>query len=129
MQDIKGGKLDEDSLGINNVEIALQKADIKLRDSSTSFRDFGDVLEELGGKWNTLSETEQAFIAKSIAGIRQVNMFTVLMTEMSRAQELQTVQMTASGLAADRYKKFIWKVFKPKYHNFKQHSSNYLKTP
>ena len=107
MQDIKAGKIDEDGIGINNVEIALDKANIKLRDSQDSFRDFGTVLEELGGKWGTLTETEQAFIAKSIAGIRQVNMFTVLMNNMDRALELQKVQMDASGLAADRYKIYM----------------------
>lgn len=104
MQDIKAGKIDEDGLGINNVEIALDKANIKLRESDSEFRDFGTVLEELAGQWGTLTGTEQAFIAKSIAGIRQVNMFTVLMQNMGRALELQEVQMNASGLAATRYK-------------------------
>lgn len=107
MQDIKGGKLDEDGLGINNVEIALKRANIELRDSRDSFRDFGSVLEELAGKWGTLSETEQAFIAKSIAGIRQVNMFTVLMQNMGRAIELQEVQFSSAGLAADRYQIYL----------------------
>ena len=107
MQDIKGGKLDEDGLGINNVEIALKKANIELRDSRDSFRDFGGVLEELAGKWGTLSETEQAFIAKSIAGVRQVNMFTVLMQNMGRAIELQEVQFSSAGLAADRYQIYL----------------------
>ena len=104
MQDIKAGKIDEDGLGINNVEIALAKANIKLRESDSEFRDFGTVLEEVAGQWGTLTGTEQAFIAKSIAGIRQVNMFTVLMQNMGRALELQEVQMNASGLAASRYK-------------------------
>ena len=107
MQDIKGGKLDEDSLGINNVEIALKKANVKLRDSRNSFRDFGGVLEELAGKWDTLTETEKAFVAKSIAGVRQVNMFTVLMTNMNRALELQDVQMNSAGLAANRYQIYL----------------------
>lgn len=103
MRDIKGGKLDEDKLGINNVEISLRRANIELRDSNDSFRDFGTVLEELAGKWGSLTEVEQAFIAKSVAGIRQVNMFTVLMQNMGRALELQEVQYEAAGLAADRY--------------------------
>jgi len=68
MQDIKAGAIDEDGLGINNVEIALDRVNIKLRDSDTSFRDMGVVLEEIAGKWNTLNEVEQANISKAIAG-------------------------------------------------------------
>lgn len=107
MMDIKAGKIDEDGLGINNVEIALSKANITLRTSATEFRDFGTVLEELAGKWDGLDGTTQAYISKSIAGIRQTNMFTVLMNNMSSALEFQEEQLNASGLAADRYQTYL----------------------
>ena len=68
MQDIKAGKIDEDGMGINNVESALAPVDIKLRDSATSFRDMSSVLQELSSKWKDLNEIEQANIAKAIAG-------------------------------------------------------------
>lgn len=107
MQDIKSGKIDEDGLGLNNVESALARVDIKLRDSKDSFRDLGAVLEELSGRWNTLTEVEQANIAKAIAGVRQQNMFSVLMTNMSSAIKLQEEQYNSAGLAADRYQIYL----------------------
>lgn len=107
LQDIKGGKLDEDGLGINNVEIALRRANIELRDTRDNFRDFGPVLEELASKWDTLTGVEQAYIAKSIAGVRQVNIFTVLMTQMNQALEYQEAQMNATGLAVNRYNIYL----------------------
>jgi len=103
MQDIKQGGLDEDGLGLNNVERALRRVDIKLRDSKTSFRDMSDVLEELAAKWETLNEVEQANIGKAMAGVRQQNMFMILMTNMNKALALQEVQYNANGLAVDRY--------------------------
>ena len=103
MQDIKQGGLDEDGLGINNVERALRRVDIKLRDSQTEFRNMSDVLEDLAAKWNTLNEVEQANIGKAMAGVRQQNMFMILMTNMNKALELQEVQYNANGLAVDRY--------------------------
>jgi TP901 family phage tail tape measure protein len=103
MQDIRAGKLDEDGLGINNAAIALQRVDIQLMENETTFRDFGSVLEELSGKWDTLNEVEQANIAKAIAGVRQQNMFRVLMSNMNTALKLQEEQYNATGLAADRY--------------------------
>lgn len=107
MQDIKAGAIDEDGLGINNVEIALKRVDVKLRDSESEFRDFGSVLEELAGKWDTLTEVEQANISKAIAGVRQANMFNILMQNMGRALELQQVEMNSAGLAASRYRKYM----------------------
>ena len=107
MQDIQKGGLDEEGMGINNVEIALKRVDITLRDSTTSFRDFGGVLEELAGKWDTLNEIEQANIGKAIAGVRQANMFRILMTNMNEALELQAVQYNSAGLAADRYQIYL----------------------
>jgi len=103
MQDIQKGGLDEEGLGINNVEIALKRVGITLRDSATSFKDFGGILEELAGKWSGLNEIEQANISKSIAGVRQANLFRILMTHMNEAIELQEVQLNSAGLAVDRY--------------------------
>jgi TP901 family phage tail tape measure protein len=107
MQDIKAGAIDEDGLGINNVAIALERVDVPLMKSATEFRDLGDVLEELSGKWDTLNDIEQANIGKAIAGVRQVNMFKVLMQNMGDATELQGVQAGAAGLAWDRYKLYL----------------------
>ena len=103
MQDIKQGGLDEDGLGINNVERALRRVDIQLRDGQTSFRSMSDVLEDLAAKWDTLNEVEQANIGKAMAGVRQQNMFMILMTNMNKALELQEVQYNSNGLAVNRY--------------------------
>jgi len=107
MEDIKAGAIDEDGLGINNVEIALKRVEIPLRDTSESFRDMGDVLEEVAGRWSEFTEVEQANIAKSIAGVRQRNTFVVLMQNMNDALDLQTEQFISTGLAADRYRIYL----------------------
>lgn len=103
LQDIKAGAIDEDGLGINNVEIALNGTGVALRDAQGEFRDFGDVLEELAGIWDTIGSKQQAYISKSIAGVRQVNMFTVLMNEMDTALAFQEEQLNATGLGVERY--------------------------
>jgi TP901 family phage tail tape measure protein len=68
MQDIQQGGMDETGISINNVEEALDRVDIQLRDSTDSFRPLGAVLTDIASKWNFLSETEQSNISKSIAG-------------------------------------------------------------
>lgn len=44
---------------LSNVEKVLAKVGVKIRDGVTDFRDLGDVLDELAGKWNTLNDVEQ----------------------------------------------------------------------
>lgn len=66
--DIKTGALDETGMSINNVEAALKRVNIELRDSPTSFKDISVVIDELGKKWFTLNEIEQNNLAKAIAG-------------------------------------------------------------
>lgn len=103
MQDLKAGIDVEEGGTISKVEGSLKKVGIALRDSKFEFRDMSDVLEEVAGKWSTLTEMEQTEIAKNIAGIRQRETFFVLMENMGKAQEYQTAQLTSSGLAAERY--------------------------
>ena len=66
--DIKNGAIDEDGLKLNNVEIALSRINVKLRDGHNNIRDIQDVLADVGKKWSSINELEQDNIAKSIAG-------------------------------------------------------------
>ena len=77
MQDIKEGKVDAEGIGLNNVESALDRIGVRLRDSETEFRDMSDVLEDIAAKWADLDEREQANIGKAIAGVRQRENFLV----------------------------------------------------
>jgi len=101
--DIKAGKIDEDGLGINNVETALARVNISLRDSKNSFRDIQDVIKDVSDKWSSLSEVEQDNIAKSIAGVRQKEQFLVLMTNQQKIQQALNIEEKSSNLAKERY--------------------------
>ena len=41
---------------------------ISLKDSSGQIRDLGDVLDEVGAKWNTYNRNQQSQLATAIAG-------------------------------------------------------------
>lgn len=70
MGNVKVGKFidNEDGSAINDVEGLLNKLVIKLRDSKDTFRDFGDVLDEIGGRWDSFTEVEKNALGTSIAG-------------------------------------------------------------
>lgn len=70
MGNIKAGRLSdpETSEDLSNVEATLGGLGIKLRDSESEFRNFGEVLDEVGGKWESFSSVQQRAIATAFAG-------------------------------------------------------------
>jgi TP901 family phage tail tape measure protein len=69
LQGVAAGKaVDEFGEDLNQVEKVLRKVGIEIRDSATSFRPMGDVLDEVGEKWEQYDDTQRAQIATAIAG-------------------------------------------------------------
>jgi len=69
LENIKLGKMfEDDKTNINDVERALGLVNIRLRDTATSFRPMGDVMDEIAEKWSTMNEIEQSAVANAIAG-------------------------------------------------------------
>lgn len=67
---IKSGRLsdpetDED---LSDVEATLRGLGIELRTSESEFRNFGEVLDEVAGKWDSFSSVSQRAIATAFAG-------------------------------------------------------------
>jgi TP901 family phage tail tape measure protein len=60
--------MDDDGEDLSDVEKILSSLDIKLRDSNEEFRDFGSVLDEVGGRWHEFNQVEQSAIANAFAG-------------------------------------------------------------
>lgn len=65
---VKAGKLDEDGLGISDVEKALTRIGVTLRKDKNTFRDMSDVIQDIALKWKTLTQVEQNNVANAIAG-------------------------------------------------------------
>lgn len=98
-QSIKSGDNTEDDTDVNAVEKALKSVGVQLRDAKGQLRDLGDVLEELGPKWNGLDRNTQAYLGTVIAGTRQQSRFMSLMQNWDRALELTTASQNSAGAA------------------------------
>ena len=69
LENIKLGKMfEDDATTINDVERALDLVKISLRETATSFRPMGDVMDEIAEKWSTMDDLEQSAVANAIAG-------------------------------------------------------------
>lgn len=71
MSDIKSGLDDETTLG--NYTEKMAQYGINVLDANNNLRDMGDVIEEIGGKWTSMSREQQVALAQTMAGTRQYN--------------------------------------------------------
>ena len=71
MSDIKSGLDDETTLG--NYTEKMAQYGINVLDANKNLRDMGNVIEEIGGKWTSMSREQQVALAQTMAGTRQYN--------------------------------------------------------
>ena len=62
MADIQKTGLDEEGMTINQVERALKRINVTLRDSDDTWRNFEDVLKDVSSKWSDLDDVTRADI-------------------------------------------------------------------
>ena len=82
---------------INNVETQLAYVGIELKNANGELRSTEDVLDELGRKWDTLSNNQQAAVAKALAGTRQQSRLIAMMSDYERVIELQAIAQRSQG--------------------------------
>jgi TP901 family phage tail tape measure protein len=100
------GKTLEEGVAVNTVEEALATAGIALRDNQGVFRDMGDVLTELGYKFDGLSRNQQSYIATALAGTRQQSRLLAVMQNFDRTMELVDVSMESAGATLAQHAKY-----------------------
>ena len=100
----------EDETKVNDIAKALSKIDIVLMDQEGNWRDMEDILVEVAEKWGDLDGKTKSYIATTMAGVKQQNVFLALMNDMSkgadegsRAFELHAIAMESDGVAAEKY--------------------------
>lgn len=100
----------EDETRINDVAKALATINVELMDSAGQWRDMDKIYTDIANQWENLDAKQRAYIATTMAGTRQQNVFYALMNDMSkgiengsRAWKLYTGAMEAAGTATDKY--------------------------
>lgn len=105
MNNIKIGKFIDDETGesLSDTEAVLNKLGIQLRDTQDTYRDFDDVLDDVGNRWKDFTQVEQNAISVAIAGTMQRERFIALMNNYSSALEYSEVAANSAGSALERY--------------------------
>lgn len=97
---------DGEQVAFNDVSKALQSVGIATYTTAEEFRNYGDVMDELGAKWKNLSAAQQNYIAFQMAGTRNMNRFITLMNNYGEATVLTNNALNSSGTAMEKYN--VW---------------------
>lgn len=80
-------------------EQMLKEVGVAVRDSSGQFREFSTILDDLNGKWGSLSNTEKIAVAQQVAGVQRYNQFMSLMNNYQMAVDATTTALNSQGSA------------------------------
>ncbi|QWU14447.1 phage tail tape measure protein, TP901 family, core region [Paenibacillus sophorae] len=94
---------EEDGTKVNDVAKALATIGVKLIDTQGNFRDFGTVMDEIGAKWSTLSNRQQAYISTATAGSYQSARFLSLMSDYQQSMDLYRGALDSAGTSTEKF--------------------------
>lgn len=95
------------AMNFNDIDKALKSVGISMKDANNQFREFDDVIDELGAKWEKLDSTSQRYIATQFAGTNQQSRFLALMQNYDRYKELQDEAMNSEDAGTLQYLKTL----------------------
>ena len=94
---------EEDATQINDVTKALQAVGITAVDAQGQLRPIAEVLDELGAKWDGLTENEKAYVATALAGTYQRNRLITLLDNYSDSLKNYEAALNSAGTAEEKF--------------------------
>lgn len=97
MGDLALGKKDEDGVDLGTVSGQLDTLGVKVLDESNNMKDMGDVVEEVGEKWQGWTRAQQQAAAVALAGKRQYNNLFSLFDNWDSYKSAKNTSENAEG--------------------------------
>lgn len=97
IQDLELGKTLDDGTTLGKYSKALDAVGVSIKDSNGELRDMDRILDDIGGKWDTLNKDEQVALAQAVGGVRQYAQFIALMDNWDFMKENLETAKNATG--------------------------------
>ncbi len=97
MQGLSLGETLDDGVDLNRYSIALQKIGVNVLDANGNLRQMDDILDDLGARWESLTEAQRVATAETVGGMRQYANFMALMDNWSEVQKNITIAANSEG--------------------------------
>ena len=101
------GEVDGEEVDYNKIDAALKTVGISLQKANGDFRDNDEVLLDISKHWNSLTQTQQRYIATTIAGSRQQSRFIAMVGNYERTQELLKYANDSEGASQEQFGKTL----------------------
>lgn len=101
ISDIKAGLDTETTFG--NYTSKMAEMGISVLDTTGNLRDMGEVIEEIGSKWQSMTREQQISLAQTMAGTRQYNNLVALFDNWGNYVETLNTAENAAGTLAKQH--------------------------
>ena len=101
-----GKEIDEFGEPLNDVEQTLNRIGVSLRDGG-NWRDFYDVLDEIAGKWDELSELEKSQATTALGGTRQRENILVMLENWDKVKQYAETGADSAGTSMEKYDVYL----------------------
>lgn len=106
MNDIKTGS-DEAEISLGRYSGTMASLGFNVLDTTGHLRDTGQVMEEIGGRWQDLTREQQIYLAQTMGGQRQVNQLMALFDNWTTYSELLNTSLESEGTLAEKNARYM----------------------
>ena len=106
INDIKAGT-DEADISLGNYTKKMAALGFNVLDSNNELRATGEVMEEIGERWQNLTREQQIYLAQTMAGQRQMNNLIALFDNWEQYSEMLNVSLNAQGTLNEKNSRYM----------------------
>ena len=106
MSSIEAGA-EEEGVNLMKYTKAMAEMGVNVLDANNKLRDMGDVIEEIGAKWQTMSREQQVALAQTMAGTRQYNNLIALFDNFDQYNEMMKVSANSAGTLQQQQETYL----------------------
>lgn len=106
INDIKAGT-DEAEVSLGNYSSKMAALGFNVLDSNGNLRQTGQVMEEIGERWETLTNEQQVYLAQTMAGQRQYNQLISLFDNWTQYSEMLNVSLESEGTLNEKNARYM----------------------
>ena len=106
MNDIKTGS-DEAEISLGRYSGKMAELGFNVLDATGHLRDTGQVMEQIGGRWQDLTREQQIYLAQTMGGQRQVNQLMALFDNWTTYSELLNTSLESEGTLTEKNARYM----------------------
>lgn len=106
INDIKAGT-DDAEISLGNYTSKMAQLGINVLDQNNQLRDTGQVMQEIGGRWGTMTRQQQVYLAQTMAGQRQMNNLIALFDHWDTYTKQLNISLQAQGTLDEKNARYM----------------------